>query len=318
MSLFENALHSIQIGVEDFASADPRRVLSAVRNVQAGMLLLCKEKLRRLSPDGAALLMQKLEPVMAPDGSLTVRGLGTKTVDVQGIKERFRSLGIPFDWADIDRVTKIRNDMEHMFYKGSAALAREAVSDAFLAIRELLAAILNEEPVGALGAACWGSLLENNKLFHQELAACQLTIENIEWKTEGARLASGKFACPDCGSALIKQVDPETTNQDDVVFMCAACGEEVDTVALIVAGVEISNFSEAYIAATQGGESPINTCPECGEESYVFAEGGCAACGFEMSGDASCAVCGNSLTLDDYREGSGLCGYHLWTSSKDD
>src|SRR3712207_4721065 len=93
MSLFENAPHSIQIGVEDLASTDARRVLSAVRNVQAGMLLLCKEKLRRMSPDGDALLKQKLEPVLGPGGVVTVKGVGTKTVDVQGIKGRFKSLG---------------------------------------------------------------------------------------------------------------------------------------------------------------------------------------------------------------------------------
>ena len=105
MSLFENALHSIQIGVEDLAINDPRRVLSAVRNVQAGMLLLCKEKLRRLSPDGSSLLMQKLEPVLGLDGQVTLKGVGKNTVDVQGIKERFKSLGISFDWTDVDRVT---------------------------------------------------------------------------------------------------------------------------------------------------------------------------------------------------------------------
>ena len=76
MSLFENALHSIQIGVEDFGSDDPRRILSAVRNVQAGVLLLCKEKLRRLSPDGELLLKQKLEPILGAGGLLVLKVSG--------------------------------------------------------------------------------------------------------------------------------------------------------------------------------------------------------------------------------------------------
>ncbi|WP_219018032.1 hypothetical protein [Shewanella algae] len=50
MSLLNNAVESIQIGVEDFESSDARRVLSAVRNISAGILLLYKEKLRRMSP----------------------------------------------------------------------------------------------------------------------------------------------------------------------------------------------------------------------------------------------------------------------------
>ncbi|MGH9895381.1 MAG: hypothetical protein ACREA0_26030, partial [bacterium] len=49
-SLLNNAIASIQIGVKDSESDDPRRIVSSVRNVYAGMLLLFKEKLLRCSP----------------------------------------------------------------------------------------------------------------------------------------------------------------------------------------------------------------------------------------------------------------------------
>jgi len=91
MTVFNNAIESIQIGVEDFGSSDTRRILSAVRNLQAGTLLLCKEKLVRLSPDCESLLKVKLLPVVGPDGSVILKGEGRKTVDVQGIKDRFQS-----------------------------------------------------------------------------------------------------------------------------------------------------------------------------------------------------------------------------------
>ena len=255
---------------------------------------------------------------MSANGVVTLKGIGKRTVDVQGIKDRFSSLGILFNWTDIDRVTQIRNDMEHTFYKGGEALAREAVSDAFLAIRELLATVLEEEPVGALGTACWGSLLENNKLFQQEIAACRQTIGPILWKTEGAQAASQEFACQDCGSKLVKQLDPVNTDQEDAQFVCSACGEKIELVPLMVAAIEEANGVDAYLAATDGGEPPVGNCPECGEETYVFAEGGCALCGFDMPADATCAVCGEQLTLDDYEEGAGLCGYHRWVAEKDD
>lgn len=318
MSLFENALHSIQIGVEDFGSDDPRRILSAVRNVQAGVLLLCKEKLRRLSPDGELLLKQKLEPILGAGGLLVFKGSGKKTVDTQGIKERFKSLGIKLDWARVDEITSIRNDMEHLFYNGGRKLAQQAVSDAFLVIRDLLTKVLEEEPVGALGHVCWKALLDNNTLFQEELAACQATLANIEWKTEGASLASEHFECPDCGSTLVKQVNPENTDQDTAMFACAACGEELGTENLIIKAVEAANFHDAYLAATEGGETPVGTCPECGNDTYVFGQGGCAFCGFGMPCDASCIICGEALTLDDYEEGDDLCGYHRWQASKDD
>ena len=318
MSLFENALHSIQIGVEYFASDDPRRVLSAVRNVQAGILLLCKEKLRRLSPNDEALLKQKLEPIFDLSGALALKGVGKKTVDLQGIKDRFRSLSIKFDWADVDRVTGIRNDMEHMFYKGSHTLAHEAVSDAFIAIRILLAIVLEEEPVGALGAQCWGSLLDNNKLFQEEHAACQETLKAISWKTKGAASASTKLACIECGSKLIKQISPENSDQDDARFMCSACGEEIETIPLMIAAVYDANAINAYVAMTDGGDPPVGTCPQCDEETYVFSEGGCALCGFSMPESATCAICDEGLSLDDYRERDNLCSYHRYVMAKDD
>jgi hypothetical protein len=49
-TILKNAVQSIQIGLEDYRDTDARRLLSAVRNFQAGILLLCKEQLRRLSP----------------------------------------------------------------------------------------------------------------------------------------------------------------------------------------------------------------------------------------------------------------------------
>ncbi|QBB70700.1 hypothetical protein ELE36_10180 [Pseudolysobacter antarcticus] len=53
MSLPDNAIASIQICIEDYQSTDPRRALSSVRNLYAGTLILAKEKLRRLSPEGS-------------------------------------------------------------------------------------------------------------------------------------------------------------------------------------------------------------------------------------------------------------------------
>lgn len=56
MSIIQNAIDSIQIGVEDFQSDDDRRSVSAVRNIAAGILLLYKEKLCQLSPSDNRLL----------------------------------------------------------------------------------------------------------------------------------------------------------------------------------------------------------------------------------------------------------------------
>jgi hypothetical protein len=114
-AVLENAVQSIQLGIEDYQSSDPRRALSAVRNITAGVLLLFKEKLRRLSPPGSedVLIKQRSRILKATDGSIQVVGTGQRTVDVAQIEERFGDLKISTDWKRVRAMVHVRNDIEH-------------------------------------------------------------------------------------------------------------------------------------------------------------------------------------------------------------
>jgi hypothetical protein len=100
MSLLKNAIDSIQVGVEDYLMEDDRRYLSAVRNICAGILLLYKEKLKRLSPqqerDNEVLIKQSIVPIFDENGNISFVGDSDnkKTVDFFTIKKRFKSLKI--------------------------------------------------------------------------------------------------------------------------------------------------------------------------------------------------------------------------------
>lgn len=52
MTMLDNAVSSIRLGIEDFKTipADDARALSAIRNLSAGLLLMFKVKLQELSP----------------------------------------------------------------------------------------------------------------------------------------------------------------------------------------------------------------------------------------------------------------------------
>ena len=67
-NLFENAVQSLQLGIEDSQSNDPKRALSAVRHFYSGTLLLAKEILIREAPlaDPDDILTSRYKPV--PDG----------------------------------------------------------------------------------------------------------------------------------------------------------------------------------------------------------------------------------------------------------
>src|SRR5271168_3509241 len=100
MDLLTNAVESLQVGLEDYQTGTRPRLLSAVRNIHAGILLLYKEALRRESPNGSndALLMANIIPVRDAKGNVTFVGEGRKTVDFQQIRERFSELNIHTDW----------------------------------------------------------------------------------------------------------------------------------------------------------------------------------------------------------------------------
>jgi hypothetical protein len=76
MSLLDNAIESIQVGVEDYLMDDNRRYRSAARNIFAGILLLYKEKLNRLSPPHSeeALIKNKIKFIYTDEGSVTFAG----------------------------------------------------------------------------------------------------------------------------------------------------------------------------------------------------------------------------------------------------
>ncbi|WP_283131461.1 hypothetical protein [Enterovibrio norvegicus] len=117
MSILKNAVDSIAIGLEDFESDDDRRIISSTRNIFAGILLLFKHRLCELSPDDSdeALIKQKVLPAIDATGAVNWIGQGKKTVDVQNIKDRFKSLGIEVDWKRLERINKYRNDIEHYY-----------------------------------------------------------------------------------------------------------------------------------------------------------------------------------------------------------
>jgi hypothetical protein len=107
MSIHKNAIDSIILGVEDYNSADPRRLISATRNLVAGILLLIKHKLALLSPPGSdeALLKEKVLPESDGKGGVSWKGKGRKTVDMQSMQERCETLRVDVDWNGSRRLS---------------------------------------------------------------------------------------------------------------------------------------------------------------------------------------------------------------------
>ncbi len=320
--LLKNAVVSIQLGLEDFASDDERRVISAARNLYSGVLLLCKEVLRQLSPPGSndILIRTKKKAVKVADGTVKLVGDGKKTIDRFEIEETFKQLQLAVDLSNLKRLADIRNDIEHMHPNRAPALIQEAIADAMPIIRDMIVKELKEEPFALLGNAAWDALLNEARVFKEEQCACRASFDRIDWETETLGNAFEDFQCPKCSSTLVRNGNAAAIKPHELSLVCSKCGEAADLNEVIEAALNESLWVDGHIAAMEGGDPVVDECPECFKETYVFAEGKCLNpdCGFSLQ-RYECAVCSEGLTLDDYRYGDGhLCSYHGHVVSKDD
>jgi hypothetical protein len=199
--------------------------LSAVRNTCAGILLLYKEKLCRLSPshDKEVLIKKDIRPVDDGAGNVTFIGTGKKTVDVQEIKERFSSLKITVDWKKFDELNQLRNNIEHYYIDKSPDAVREVIAKSFILIRDFIIDCLNEEPHQLLGDVCWQALLNTADVYDAEETACRQSFEGIEFKHQILQEAVEQIRCPYCNSSLIKARD---TSEFSICtsLSCGFCG----------------------------------------------------------------------------------------------
>ncbi|HBN9879499.1 TPA: hypothetical protein L3958_005478 [Pseudomonas aeruginosa] len=310
MSILDNAVASIQVGMEDFNSDDPRRVLSAIRNIYAGILLLFKYKLQELSPDDSdeVLLKSRVLPTRHPEtGEVAWVGQGKKTVEVRDIQERLTALGIDgVDWKRLKALQDIRNDIEHYFTQLPDAKLREAVSNALHLIVEFCEPYLNTTPQDLFGADCWSFMLAEAAVYDAELAACQQNLRSVKWRFKVVSRSVPEMVCPECDSHLIRAFNNEKY-PGEPTFRCSACDYEATYSEVVAPAVESAMQVENHWSARDGGEPETSECPSCQRCTYVHREGICVSC-LEAPDSTECQWCGEPLTLDEVFHGD-TCSY---------
>jgi hypothetical protein len=312
--LLANAIESIQVGVEDYQAATRPRLLSAVRNIHAGILLLYKEALRRESPPGSndALMMAKIAPSRDTNGNLIFVGVGKKTADTQQIRERFESLGIETDWKRFERINEARNDVEHLYPRLDQKGLEGLISNSFLLVRDFIANELDDDPRKLLGAETWQAMLEVAEVYQKESDECRRLVDEANWPAPALKEGVLDLTCPSCSGDLLK---PEKNSYDEIILKCISCGAEQSPDSYVPKALASALSADAYIAMKDGGDPPVVSCPECGEEAFLTEEWRCAVCGAEPEG--SCARCGNAIPPEEL-DSSPLCGYCEHMSNKND
>lgn len=310
-TLIKNAVQSIQIGIEDFTSDDSRRVLSAVRNISAGVLLLFKEKLRELSEEGTdeVLLKQKIKPVSI-DGKIIFIGSGKKTVDVHHIEERLSSLGIKIDWNRVHKIIKVRNNIEHYYITESEANVKELITESFIVIQDFIKNVLNDDPRELLEEETWSVFLDTAEVYSKEKEECTNSMNAIAWKSDVLSKSIKNLRCPSCQSELIKPCNIDIDKPAyDAYCSCISCNNEFLLEENILEElIDEHMAAEVCYAFKDGDNSPLEKCYHCGHESYIVKEDQCAIC-FEEKEYEDCFRCGETLSDEEQELSSMLCSY---------
>lgn len=318
--LLKNAVLSIQLGLEDFESDDRRRIISATRNLYSGVLLLCKEVLRRLSPPESndVLIHDKKQVQKQAGGTIRFIGAGKATVNRHKIEELFKQLKIPVNISKLSRLAKFRNDIEHKHTDHAPELIRDVVADAMPIIRDVIKNQLGDSPSRLLGRSAWDTLLGEARVLKKEQDVCRKSFDKVDWGSATLARSLNDFRCSECSSTLIRNNNSTTVKPEDLILVCSKCDKKQEIDNVVEAALEEILRVDSHIAAKNGVGPVVDTCPECNKETYVFAEDRCLNpyCGYTLP-EEKCSICGVELTLDDYDNGD-MCSYHAYAMSKDD
>lgn len=316
MSIYKNAVDSIALGIEDYNSADSRRLVSATRNLVAGILLLIKHRLAQLSPAGTddALIKQQVLPIPDGAGGVTWKGKGSKTVDVQQMEDRCTSLGVKVDWKLVQRVVRQRNDIEHYFTTLNQAALRSLLADSFIVIRDFLRTELGLEPLAELGADTWSTLTKVAEVYQKERDECLAGLRTVTWLCPEVESAVHDWSCPDCGSGLVDVENPGVA-QESVILKCRACGVSLPFDSYGEEIIEGFYAGENHVSVKDGGDPVTIDCPVCNCDSFHLEKNMCLLCG--ESTELTCSICENSIPASEI-DGSGICGYCRHMMDKDD
>ncbi len=315
MSILKNAINSIIIGLEDYQSTDERRIVSAARNIYAGILLLFKYKLCELSPSGSneVLIKQKVIPKIDESGRIKWIGKGKKTVDVQNIRERFEALDISVNWDRLERINKYRNEIEHYYSNLNAQSVQQLISESFIIIRDFISEHLKKDPQQLLGSEAWSTLIKVNEVYEKEKSECNRAIESLIFFNDEIKMAFEDYSCAECGSGLIMPTQ-NNTDATDVEYRCRSCGNTLSYENLARLAIADYFSHEVYLSCTDGGDTPITDCPECGG-IYLYHEHICSSCGYIATHE--CQRCGSTIQPEELLC-EPFCSYCAHIMSKDD
>ncbi|MBI1282548.1 MAG: hypothetical protein GC179_30760 [Anaerolineaceae bacterium] len=317
MSLLNNARDSIIMGLEDYSSGkkDSKRLISCARNLFAGILLLFKHKLAELSPPDSneILIRPKIKAKKNEHGEIYWIGDGKNTVNVHEIKERFNSLGISVNWDRVDKVNKLRNDVEHYYSDQPKELIRNLLASSFIVIKSFIELHLEKDLESFLGKKSSDAFKIIAHAYNEEKERCIKTLNQVDWKSDSLLSAIVEYDCPICKSGLLT-VQKVESDLSDIKFICQSCDYSSEFNEFIEEAISDYFGYQNYLAYTDGDEVGTISCPNCTKDTYIIHEHYCPLCGASV--EHKCRLCGIDIPASEIN-GSGYCSWCDNLLSKD-
>ena len=319
--IFDNAIVSIELGIKDFLEIpnDSRRALSAVRNIFAGILLLFKSKLAELSiNEDEALIKTRVLPKKVGN-TIKWIGEGSKTVDVNEIKDRFKSLDISVDWNILNKIQKYRNDIEHYFDQNDTqtSVVGQYISESFVIIYSFIREYCSKDPITCFSEEIWNAFINEQTVYEKAQKEGYEKLDSLHWFDIRILNEFKKMECPICGSSLI---EPTQNNKEasESIFQCRTCSETFNYDEL-VDGIcdSIKRHSLSKHSFYEYEDDPVVRCPNCDEEAYITNWKLCLKCG---EGPIICERCEEEVPVEDFPiyEETRMCGWCAHMAEKDD
>ena len=312
-AIFENAVTSIVLGIEDFETNRDDRMISAARNYYAGLLLLGKACLIQQVPDldPMDVIGARFKP--KPDGSGGVQYMveGFSTIDLRQLRERFKDFGLRWPEGDTKRLQKLRNNIEHFHLDQPISELRDVIASSFPMVVDLFK-LLKREPKDHLGEA-WFIMLEEHAAYQRVKEDCMESFRGLPWPD---LLKADELECSACGYQLVRQSNTENDVWGEMAGTCVRCGATMEF-EMLIETVVAAHAVDPYSVMKYGEESPVRPCPECGLKTYLESSevSHCLAC--ETSVGSECLRCGKIITVDEYSwDSPEFCSYCAHMSAK--
>lgn len=290
-TLLENALDSIAFGIGRIAAAATKRDLKqGVLNVDAGIELLLKERLRQ---EDWTLLFPK--PAQA-DENLYKSG-DFRSVEIHTCLERLDEhtiADVPKNTADMIRAyRRRRNKMQHFQFRDSKEGIEGATAQLLSAVLDFIHVEFEDTELtqeeNDLLAEVRDGLNGFKRYIEERLAHVKPRLD--EWRAEGFTI----LECPVCLQECLMA---------DAGVNCAFCGFTSDSEDAARLYIENVMGETKFSAWRDGGTFPLYHCPECCSHALVNhdeAKFVCFGCGIEYdNGELEiCDDCGDPCDSEE-------------------